>query len=122
MLITAAGLWLASLLVPSMEFQSTGTLLIAALLLGFVNAVIRPVAILLTLPITVVTLGAFLLFVNAAMLGLVAWLLSGFSLGGVLAALFGSVIVSLTGWVASWYVGPTGRFEILVVERQSPPL
>ena len=122
MLITAAGLWLASLLVPSMEFQSTGTLLIAALLLGFVNAVIRPVAILLTLPITVVTLGAFLLFVNAAMLGLVAWLLSGFSLGGVLAALFGSVIVSLTGWLASWYVGPTGRFEILVVERQSPPL
>ncbi len=122
MLITAAGLWLASLLVPSMEFQSTGTLLIAALLLGFVNAVIRPVAILLTLPITVVTLGAFLLFVNAAMLGLVAWLLSGFSVGGVLAALFGSVIVSLTGWVASWYVGPTGRFEILVVERRSPPL
>lgn len=122
MLITAAGLWLASLLVPSMEFQSTGTLLIAALLLGVVNAVIRPVAILLTLPITVVTLGAFLLFVNAAMLGLVAWLLSGFSLGGVLAALFGSVIVSLTGWVASWYVGPTGRFEILVVERRSPPL
>ena len=122
MLITAAGLWLASLLVPSMEFQSTGTLLIAALLLGVVNAVIRPVAILLTLPITVVTLGAFLLLVNAAMLGLVAWLLSGFSLGGVLAALFGSVIVSLTGWVASWYVGPTGRFEILVVERRSPPL
>ncbi len=122
MLITAAGLWLAALLVPSMEFQSTGTLLIAALLLGVVNAVIRPIAILLTLPITVVTLGAFLLFVNAAMLGLVAWLLSGFSLGGVLAALFGSVIVSITGWVASWYVGPTGRFEILVVERRSPPL
>jgi putative membrane protein len=122
MLITAAGLWLASLLVPSLEFESTATLLIAAVLLGVVNAVIRPVAILLTLPITVVTLGAFLLFVNAAMLGLVAWLLSGFSLGGVLAALFGSVIVSVTGWVASWYVGPTGRFEILVVERRSPPL
>jgi putative membrane protein len=122
MLITAAGLWLASLLVPSLEFESTATLLIAAVLLGVVNAVIRPVAILLTLPITVVTLGAFLLFVNAAMLGLVAWLLSGFSLGGVLAALFGSVIVSITGWVASWYVGPTGRFEILVVERRSPPL
>ena len=122
MLITAAGLWLASLLVPSMEFQSAGTLLIAAFLLGVVNAVIRPVAIVLTLPITVVTLGAFLLFVNAAMLGLVAWLLSGFSLGGVLAALLGSLVVSITSWVASWYIGPTGRFEILVVERRGPPL
>jgi putative membrane protein len=122
MLIAAAGLWLASLLVPSMVFQSTGTLLIAAFLLGVVNAVIRPIAIVLTLPITVVTLGAFLLFVNAAMLGLVAWLLSGFSLGGVLAALAGSLIVSVTSWVASWTIGPKGRFEILVVERESRPL
>jgi putative membrane protein len=122
MLIAAAGLWLASLLVPSMVFQSTGTLLIAAFLLGVVNAVIRPIAIVLTLPITVVTLGAFLLFVNAAMLGLVAWLLSGFSLGGVLAALAGSLIVSVTSWVASWTIGPRGRFEILGVERESRPL
>jgi putative membrane protein len=103
-------------------FESTGTLLIAAFLLGVVNAVIRPIAIVLTLPITVVTLGAFLLFVNAAMLGLVAWLLSGFSLGGVLAALAGSLIVSVTSWVASWTIGPKGRFEILVVERESRPL
>jgi putative membrane protein len=121
LLITAAGLWLASLIVPSMHFESGGTLVIAALLLGVVNAVIRPAVILLTLPITVVTLGAFLLFVNAAMLGLVAWLLAGFSLGGLLAALAGSLIVSLTSWVASWYVGPSGRFEILVVERSSAP-
>jgi len=122
MLITATGLWLASLLVPSMVFQSLGTLLIAAFLLGVVNAVVRPIAIVLTLPITVVTLGAFLLFVNAAMLGLVAWLLSGFSLGSVLAALAGSLIVSVTSWVASWTIGPKGRFEILVVERESRPL
>ncbi len=122
MLITATGLWLASLLVPSMVFQSLGTLLIAAFLLGVVNAVVRPIAIVLTLPITVVTLGAFLLFVNAAMLGLVAWLLSGFSLGSVLAALAGSLIVSVTSWVASWTIGPKGRFEILVVQRESRPL
>ena len=122
MLITAVGLWLASLLVSSIEFESGGSLLIAAFLLGVVNAVIRPVVVVLTLPITVLTLGFFLLFVNAAMLGLVAWLLSGFSLGGTLSALIGSLIVSATSWVASWYIGPKGRFEVLVVERRGPPL
>lgn len=119
MLITALGLWLASAVVPSMRFDGLATLLVAALLLGGVNAVIRPIAILFTLPITVLTLGLFLLVVNAAMLGLVAALLSGFSLGGFGAALVGSIIVSLTSWVASWYVGPSGRFEVLVVDRRS---
>jgi len=122
MLITAAGLWLASLLVSGIDIASGGTLLLAAFLLGIVNAVVRPVVVLLTLPITVLTLGAFLLFVNAAMLGLVAWLLSGFSVAGLLSALGGSLIVSITSWVASWYIGPKGRFEILVVERRSDPL
>ena len=119
MLITALGLWLASAVVPSMRFDGLATLLVAALLFGGVNAVIRPIAILFTLPITVLTLGLFLLVVNAAMLGLVAALLSGFSLGGFGAALVGSIIVSLTSWVASWYVGPSGRFEVLVVDRRS---
>jgi putative membrane protein len=121
-LISAAGLWLASLLVSSIAFASGGALLLAAFLLGVVNALVRPIAVLLTLPITVLTLGVFLLFVNGAMLGLVAWLLPGFSLGGTLSAVLGALIVSATSWVASWYVGPRGRFEILVVERGSGPL
>jgi putative membrane protein len=56
--------------------------------------------------------------VNAAMLGLVAALLDGFALAGFGSALLGSIVVSLTGWIASWYVGPTGRIEILVVEQR----
>ena len=67
-------------------------------------------------------LGLFLLLINAAMLGLVAWLLSGFSLGGTASALLGALIVSATSWAASWYIGPRGRFEILVVERGSRSL
>jgi len=116
-LIGAFGLWIASAIVPGMEFRGPGTLLLAAFLLGVVNAVVRPVLVLLTLPITVLTLGLFLLVVNAAMLGLVAALLDGFTLGGFGSALAGSIVVSLVTWAASWYVGPRGRIEVMVVRR-----
>lgn len=115
--IVAFGLWLASRLVPGIHFHSTATLLVAAFLLGVVNAVVRPVFVLLTLPFTIVTLGLFLLVVNAAMLGLVAWLMPGFALAGFGPALLGSLVVSFTGWVASWTIGPRGRIEIVVVRR-----
>jgi len=115
--ITALGLWLAQRVVPGIEIEGNAALLVAALLLGIVNAVVRPLAVLFTLPITVLTLGLFLLVVNAAMFGLVAALLSGFHVSGFGAALLGSLVVSLTSWVASWYVGPKGRVEVLVVRR-----
>jgi putative membrane protein len=113
--ITALGLWLAQQVVPGIQITGTGTLVAAALLLGIVNAVVRPLALLFTLPITVLTLGLFLLVVNAAMFGLVAALLDDFHVAGFGAALLGSLVVSLTSWVASWYVGPKGRLEVLVV-------
>ena len=116
-LIAALGLWIASAIVPGVEFHGTGTLLLAAVLLGLVNAVVRPLVVLFTLPIALLTLGAFLLVVNAAMLGLVALLLDGFRLGGFFPALFGSLVVSFTGWVASWYVGPRAEFASITAER-----
>jgi putative membrane protein len=118
LLIGAFGLWVASQLVPGMHIEGGGTLLLAALLLGLVNAVVRPVIVILTLPITLLTLGFFLLVVNAAMLGLVAALLDGFQLAGFGSALLGSIVVSLTGWVANWAIGPRGNVEILIVERR----
>ena len=113
--ISALGLWLAQAIVPGIEITGTGTLVAAALLLGIVNALVRPLIILLTLPLTIVTLGLFLFLVNAAMFGLVAALLDGFHVSGFGAALLGSIVVGLTGWVASWYIGPRGRVEVLVV-------
>lgn len=115
--ISAFGLWLAAQIVPGMRISGTGTLVAAAFLLGVVNALVRPIVILLTLPITLVTLGVFLLVVNAGMLGLVAALLPNFHLEGLLTAVLGSIVVSLTGWVASWYVGPRGRVDVLIVRR-----
>lgn len=118
LLIVALGLWLASELVPGIEVKGVGTLLGAALLLGIVNAVVRPVLIILTLPATVLTLGLFLLVINAAMLGLVAWMFDNFTIAGFWPALFGSIVVSLTGWLASYFIGPRGQIEIIVSQRR----
>ncbi len=115
--ISALGLWLAAAIVPGVHITGVGTLVLAALLLGVVNAVVRPVIVLLTLPFTIVTLGLFLLVVNAAMLGLVAALLDGFRLAGFGPALLGTLVVSLTSWIASSWIGPSGRVEILIVRR-----
>jgi putative membrane protein len=93
------------------------SLFLAALVLGVVNAIVRPVMLVLTLPITVVTLGLFLLVLNGAMLGLAALIVPGFIIDGFWTALFGAIIVSLTGMLASWFIGPKGRVEILVVRR-----
>jgi putative membrane protein len=106
--ITAIGLWLASVWVPSVHIDTVGTLVLAAVLLGVVNAIVRPVAFILTLPITILTLGLFLLVLNAAMVGLVAWILPGFHVGGFTGALLTAIIVWLASWVASWFIGQRG--------------
>ena len=115
--ISAFGLWIASQLVPGFRIEGTGTLVLAAFLLGLVNAVVRPLVVLLTLPLTLVTLGLFLLVVNAAMLGLVAALLDRFTISGLLPALLGWLVVSLTNWLASGYIGPSGRVEVMVIRQ-----
>jgi putative membrane protein len=118
MLITAGALAVAAYLVPGIVVDGPGTLILAALLLGLVNALVRPIIVLLTLPLTILTLGLFLLVVNAAMFGLVAWLVPGFAVSGFFAALFGWLIVSLVSWVASALIGPRGRYQVIVDRRR----
>ena len=117
-LITMLGLFAASSLVPGVSITGGWTFVIAAVLLGLVNAFVRPVAWLLTLPITLVTLGLFLLVLNAAMFGLVAAMLDNFIVSGFWPALFGALIVSITSTIASWYIGPDGQVEVIVVTRR----
>lgn len=116
-LITMLGLFLASALIPGVQIAGAGTFIVAAVLLGLVNAFVRPVAFFLTLPLTIVTLGLFLLVLNAAMFGLVAALLANFAVAGLGSAIFGALIVSITSALASWYIGPDGRVEVIVVRR-----
>lgn len=118
MAITALGLWLASRLVPGVTLEGPLTFVFAALLLGVVNAVVRPIAFILTLPITLLSLGLFLFVINAGMVALVAWLLPGFQLSNFLAALMTSIIVGLTGWIGNAFVGEKGRYELAVVKRR----
>lgn len=117
-LVTAFGLWLAATLLPGITIAGPGTLVLAALLMGLVNGLVRPLVVFFTLPLTLLTLGLFLLVINAAMFGLVAAMLDGFQVAGFFSALFGWLIVSLTSTVASWYIGPSGRYQVLVVERR----
>ena len=116
-LIGALSLWIASAIVPGVDIRGGATLLIAAILLGVVNALVRPLVVLLTLPLTLLTLGFFLLVVNAAMFGLVAAFLDGFHVSGFWAALFGASVVSITSWLASSFIGSDGKYEVLVVKR-----
>lgn len=111
LLITALGLWVADQLLSGITIAGTGTLIISALLLGIVNAVIRPVILILTLPLTVLTLGFFVLIVNGISLGIAALLVPGFHIAGLWSATLGAIIVGLTGWAASAFIGGSGRIE-----------
>ena len=106
--IAAFGLWFATLRVDGFTVDQPATMMIAAVVLGLVNAVVRPILIVLTLPISVVTLGLFLLVINASMILLVAAIVPGFDVSGFWDALWGALIVSLTGWLGSWFIGSRG--------------
>lgn len=100
-LVVAIGLGAAAYLVPGVSVSSPSALAVGALVLGFVNAVIKPILTVLTLPLTIVTLGLFYFVVNAAAFGLAAAVVPGFSVSSFWAALFGALVVSLV----SWFVG-----------------
>lgn len=114
--ITALGLWVASELLSGITFDAPSKLILAAVVLGVVNAVVRPLAFILTLPITVLTLGLFLLVLNAGMVGLVAWLVPGFEVSGFWTAV-GAALISLVSWAASSAIGTNGRIEVFTVKR-----
>jgi putative membrane protein len=93
--ITAVSLWVASYLFRGIKFESTGSLVISALVLGLANAVVKPLLVVLTLPLTLVTFGLFLLVINALMILLVSALVRGFKVSGFWTALFASIFISL---------------------------
>ncbi len=108
--VTALGLWLAAYLVPGVAFLSTGSLIAAAVLLGLVNAVVRPILVFVTFPLTVITLGLFLLVVNAATIGLVAMFLGGFVLDGLWAGVGAAIVTGLCSWITGGLI-PDKRIQ-----------
>ena len=100
-LLNALAIGVAAWLVPGVQLSGPLPAVIAGILLGFVNALVKPILILLTLPFTLVTLGFFLFVVNAICFGLTAALVPGFDLSGFSAAFFGALVVTLVSWVVS---------------------
>ncbi len=94
-IVTGLSLWVASHIFKGIKFTSTSALIVAALLLGFANALVKPLFILFTLPLTLITLGVFLLVINALMILLVAALVRGFTVSGFWTAFFASIFISL---------------------------
>ena len=110
-LVTAFALWLAAQVVAGVSFASTGSLLAAALLLGVINAVVRPILTVLTFPITLVTLGLFLLVVNAATIGLTAMFLGGFEVNGLWPGVGAAIVTGVVSWIAGAFI-PDRRAEV----------
>ncbi|HET8578949.1 MAG TPA: phage holin family protein [Methylomirabilota bacterium] len=107
---------LAAKVIPGVEVDSVVSALAAGFLLGIVNALVRPVLLILTLPITFVTLGLFILVVNGACFWFVAWLIDGFRVKGFWAALGGALVVSAVSWVLTALVNERGK--IVVITRR----
>ena len=108
-IVLALALWVAANIVPGVAVSSWPALLIGAAVLGVVNAVVRPVMTILTLPITVLTLGLFYLVVNGAAFGLAAAFVPGFDVSGWLAAILGALVTGLAAWVVGAVLAPAAR-------------
>ena len=116
MLANALAIFVAAAIVPGIEIRGVLSALGAGLVLGLVNAVVRPVLLVLTLPLTLVTLGLFLFVLNGLCLWLTSALVKGFQVHGFWAAIFGALIVSLVSWLLTAFLSDQGR--IVVITRR----
>ncbi len=106
--IMSLSLWVASYVFNGIKFSDKSSLLVSALMLGFVNAVLRPILLILTFPLTIVTLGLFILVVNALMIMLVAKLVNGFKLSGFWTAFFVSIFIALFSLFIEYFLPSQG--------------
>jgi putative membrane protein len=118
-LVNALAIWLAAEIVPGIEARSVTAVLAAALVLGLVNAIVRPVLLVLTLPLTLVTLGLFLFVLNAVCLWLTSMVVPGFEVRGFWPAFWGALLVSALSWVVNGFVSDRGRV-VVITERERP--
>jgi len=116
-LVSAAALWLTSRIVRGIVVTGVVPLLFAAITIGVLNAVVRPVILLLTLPLNVLTLGLFTLVINGGMLWMASQVVKGFDVHGLGSAIGGWLLMSLFTFLINLLIGETGRFEVVHVRR-----
>ena len=112
-LVSALALYLTSLIVRGVEIESVAALLFAAVTIGILNAVVRPVILLLTLPLTLLTLGLFVLVVNAGMLWMASKVVVGFHVHGFWSALGGWLLMSVFTFLINVLIGESGGLEVV---------
>lgn len=115
--VSALALYLTSLIVPGIHIDGFFPLLFAAVTIGILNAIVRPLVLLLTLPVTILTLGLFILVVNAGMLWMAAKVVQGFEIDGFWSALGGWLVMSSFSFVISTLIGDSGRIEVVTIRR-----
>ncbi len=118
---TALAIGVAAQVLPGIQVDGLWAASVAALLLGLVNVTLRPILLLLTLPLTVVTLGLFALVVNGAMLALVASVVKGVHVAGFGSAVLGAILISLVGSLLTWLLQPRPRVHLEVRRFTSVP-
>jgi putative membrane protein len=116
-LITTAAVLLVPYLVSGVQVKGLGSALIAAAILGIMNALVRPVLILLTLPLTIVTLGFFILIINALLFQLAGAIVPGLHVASFWSAFFASIIVSIVSWIMNFVVAGGGGERTVIVRR-----
>ena len=117
--VTTLAVFLTAHIIPGITYDSTGSLICASLLLGIINALVRPVLLLLSLPLILLTMGFFILVVNALMLELVAFLVKGFHVESFWTAFFGSILIGFVSWVLSaFFRDKDGKVQIMTNRSQ----
>ena len=116
-LVNAFAIYLIAHIVPGIEVDSILTALGAGLVLGLVNAIVRPILVVLTLPVTLVTLGLFLFVLNGLCLWLTSQVVRGFEVHGFWAAVFGALIVGVVSWILNAFVSDRGRLVVITGRR-----
>jgi putative membrane protein len=114
--LNAFALWIVSLVVPGIQADGVLATFVAALVLGILNALVRPVVLLLTLPINLLTLGLFTFVINALMLEMTASVVRGFTVDGFGSALLGALLLSVVSFALNVFVNDRGRFGHIHVE------
>ena len=116
-LLNAVALWLTSTIVKGIEVQGLGPLLFAAIVLGILNAFLRPLLLLVTLPFNILTLGLLTFVINGAMLKIASEVVRGFEVHGFWSAVVGALLLSLISFLLNLFIGDSGRIEYMYVRR-----
>jgi len=117
-LITAGALVLISQVIEGIEVDNLQAAFVAAAVLGIINAVLRPILLILTFPITILTLGLFALIINGLMLYIAGTVVKGFHVTGFWSAVFGALFLSLISWIANAFISDRGRIEYIDVRHR----